>query len=246
MGLKVARRSGLERGGIIGVAEMTWARMQAKHVLEVRAHSRIAGFSSVGLKGRWGGRVAMTRARSWVVGAAGRGAGAGDRARRCYDSAMSTQRNQAAKLPPRWFVQTAWFVHRSLYAITGGRFGLRTPNGDRPGMLRLTTIGRRSGKERSVIVSYVEDGADLVLVAMNGWAAAEPGWWINLQANPEAKVTMRSGTKEIHARTASEEDRRRLWGTLASWSIERYQPTRGRETAVIILEPRPVMSGPAN
>ena len=68
---------------------------------------------------------------------------------------------------------------------TGGRFGLRTARADRWGMMRLRTVGRRSGKERTAILGYFEDGPDLVTMAMNGWADPEPAWWLNLQAQPE-------------------------------------------------------------
>ena len=52
--------------------------------------------------------------------------------------------------------------------------------------MRLTTVGRRSGKERVAILGYCEDGPNLVTIAMNGWIDAEPAWWLNLQASPEA------------------------------------------------------------
>src|SRR5262245_1180849 len=42
--------------------------------------------------------------------------------------------------------------------------------------------------ERSVILGYVEDGPNLVTMAMNGWADGEPAWWLNLQAHPDATV----------------------------------------------------------
>ena len=52
------------------------------------------------------------------------------------------------------------------------------------GTMRLTVVGRRSGEERSVILGYLEDGPDLVTLAMNGWAAPEPAWWLNLAGPP--------------------------------------------------------------
>jgi F420H(2)-dependent quinone reductase len=55
------------------------------------------------------------------------------------------------------------------------------------GTLRLTTIGR-TGRHRSVILGYIEDGPNLVTMAMNGWGEAEPAWWLNLQANLDATV----------------------------------------------------------
>jgi hypothetical protein len=30
-------------------------------------------------------------------------------------------REQALRLPPRWFIRSAWVLHRAIYAVTGGR-----------------------------------------------------------------------------------------------------------------------------
>jgi hypothetical protein len=54
------------------------------------------------------------------------------------------------------------------------------------GAMRLTTIERRTGRAHPVIVGYLEDGPNLVTMAMNGWDDAEPAWWLNLQAHPIA------------------------------------------------------------
>ncbi|MCY7288264.1 MAG: nitroreductase family deazaflavin-dependent oxidoreductase, partial [Cryobacterium sp.] len=72
-------------------------------------------------------------------------------------------------LPPRWFVRAAWVVHRAIYKVTGGRRGLWLPKPNKWGTMRLTTIGRRTGEKRSVILGYYEDGTNLVTMAMNGW-----------------------------------------------------------------------------
>jgi hypothetical protein len=86
-------------------------------------------------------------------------------------------REQAPRLPPRWFVRTAWVLHRAMYALTGGRLGLWRPDaGKRFGTLRLQTLGRRSGQPRVAILGYYEDGPNLVTLAMNGWADPEPAW----------------------------------------------------------------------
>ncbi len=83
-------------------------------------------------------------------------------------------RKPAGRVPPRWFVVTAWHVHRALVRLTGGRRGLWEPKPGGWGTLRLTTIGRRTGEPRSVIIGYLHDGPNLVAMAMNGWGAAEP------------------------------------------------------------------------
>ncbi|MGH8951172.1 MAG: nitroreductase/quinone reductase family protein [Acidimicrobiia bacterium] len=149
--------------------------------------------------------------------------------------------DRPVRLPPRWFVRAAWHTHRGLYRITGGRFGLRRPKPGQWGMMRLTTIGRRSGQERSVILGYIEDGPNLVTMAMNGWADPEPAWWLNLQANPQATVDVRQGQRRVQGRAAVGEERSRLW---ARWSeidenLDGYARLRSGETAIVILEQSP-------
>jgi hypothetical protein len=72
---------------------------------------------------------------------------------------MADEHTKRPWLPPRWFVRLAWYTHRGLYRLSGGRFGLRKEQDDKWGMMRLTTTGRRSGQERSVILAYLEDGS---------------------------------------------------------------------------------------
>jgi hypothetical protein len=75
---------------------------------------------------------------------------------------VTGQRERSAHLPPRWFIRMFWVVERAAYRVTGGWFGLRTATADRWGMMRLRTVGRRSGKERTAILGHFEDGPDLV------------------------------------------------------------------------------------
>jgi deazaflavin-dependent oxidoreductase (nitroreductase family) len=146
-----------------------------------------------------------------------------------------------APLPPRLFVRTAWAVHRAIYAMTGGRRGLRTPTPQRWGMLRLHTVGRRSGRERVAILGYLEDGPNLVTTAMNGWADPEPAWWLNLLAHADASVDLDGGRRLVRARPANADEWPRLW---ARWSLynknrDAYAARRTRPTQLVILEPRP-------
>jgi len=144
------------------------------------------------------------------------------------------------RLPPRWFVRGAWIVYRALYSLTGGRFGLRNPTPERYGILRITTIGRRSGQERKAILGYFEDGPDLVTLAMNGWAEPAPAWWLNLQAHPEAAVELAEGSRAVRARAASKDEQPRLWAMMKALGddLDGYAAMRSRETPVVILEPR--------
>ena len=101
----------------------------------------------------------------------------------------ATGRTKQAKVPPRWFERLAWRTHRGIYRVTRGRLGLWRPKPGGWGALHLTTVGRRTGQDRSVILGYLEDGPNVVTLAMNGWWPGEPLWWLNLQAHPEARRT---------------------------------------------------------
>lgn len=147
---------------------------------------------------------------------------------------------KSPKLPPRWIIRIAWRVHRAIYKVTGGRSGLRPAQPAQWGMMRVTTVGRRTGKERSVILGYFEDGPNLVTMAMNGWGEGEPAWWLNLLANPEATVVVTDGTRAVRAAAATGAERDRLW---ARWQeldegLDGYAAMRSTETAVVVLSPR--------
>ena len=146
-----------------------------------------------------------------------------------------------APLPPRWFIRIFWTIHRRIYAITRGRLGLRNPTATQWGMLRLKTIGRRSGQERHVILGYFEDGPNMVTMAMNGWGDAEPAWWLNLQAQPETTIELKEGNRAVRGRAATADERPRLWARWGEYDgpqkLESWASRRSRETAVVIFEP---------
>jgi F420H(2)-dependent quinone reductase len=146
----------------------------------------------------------------------------------------------APRMPPRWLIRTAWAMHRAIYSVSGGRLGLRKAPSGRAGMLRLRTTGRRTGEERRAILGYRDDGPNLVLVAMNGWADLDPAWWLNLQGHPDASVDLATGSRDVTARAATGDERSRLWERLAGpfGNLDRYAALRSRETAIVILEPR--------
>lgn len=152
-----------------------------------------------------------------------------------------THGREKARLPPRWFVVSFWHVHRLIVRASRSRRGLWPPGRGKWGTLRLTTTGRRSGEPRSVIIGYYEDGPNLVSMAMNGWGEAEPAWWLNLQARPEAVVELAGGLRrEVLGRAATGTDRERLWQRWRELdgNLDGYAARRPHETAVVVLEPR--------
>jgi F420H(2)-dependent quinone reductase len=153
---------------------------------------------------------------------------------------MEAKTSRPPWMPPRWFVRAAWVVHRAIYRLTPGRFGLWRPKPGKWGTLRLTTVGRRSGQQRRAILGYFEDGENLVTLAMNGWAAPEPAWWLNLQAQPDATVELADGSRPVRGRAAEGEERARLWHRWPEFGddVDGYAQLRPSETAVVVLEPR--------
>ena len=103
----------------------------------------------------------------------------------------------------------------------------------------LFGVGRRSGEERGVILGYLLDGANLVTLAMNGWADGEPGWWLNLQAHPEVSVQTADGRLMVRGRAAEGDERRRLWEHWGEFdkNMDANAALRSTETAVVVLEP---------
>jgi deazaflavin-dependent oxidoreductase (nitroreductase family) len=154
------------------------------------------------------------------------------------------------RLPPRFVVVGAWYVHRAIRRMTGGRRGLWRSAPGKWGTLVLHSVGRRSGKDREAILGYIEDGPNLVTMAMNGWADPEPAWWLNLQAQPDATVVLTGGEmRSVHARAAEGEERERLIARFAqteSSDLGAYMRRRSRETAMVVLEPREDASAPGS
>ena len=154
---------------------------------------------------------------------------------------MSELTRPAPKLPPAWFKHLFWRGHRAVHRLSGGRF-LWTPASRRGwGALRLTTVGRRSGEDRTVIIGYIEDGADLVALAMNGWDEGHPAWWLNLEAHPDATVRLSHQLpRPVRARAATGEERDRLWQRWAEIDdgLDAYAGSRSTVTPVVVFEPR--------
>jgi deazaflavin-dependent oxidoreductase (nitroreductase family) len=158
-------------------------------------------------------------------------------------TAVQSEQIGSVRPVPRLFLQTFWRLHRAMYRATAGRIGLQRPEpGAHFGMLRIHTVGRRSGKNRITMLGYYEDGANLVTLAMNGWGKAEPAWWLNLQANPAATVELPVGQRHVRARAATGAVRERLWATFQDYpgwgsDIGALAAQRPGETAIVVFEP---------
>jgi F420H(2)-dependent quinone reductase len=124
-----------------------------------------------------------------------------------------------------------------LYRMSRGR--LLGKLGRAP-VLLLTTIGRRSGQERTAPVLYRADGEGMVVIGSNAGYAREPAWSLNLKANPLCEVEVRGERRNMHARIAEGERRAELWRSMNEQygGFDDYEKRTAREIAVFVLEPR--------
>jgi deazaflavin-dependent oxidoreductase (nitroreductase family) len=65
--------------------------------------------------------------------------------------------------------------------------------------LLLTTRGRRSGRERTVVLQFFPDGDAMIVAAANDGGDAYPGWYLNLTASSDARVEVKGRTIVVRA-----------------------------------------------
>lgn len=125
-------------------------------------------------------------------------------------------------------------IHTGLLRRSKGRFGNRFRGAD---VLLLTVRGRRSGKEFTVPLLHIRDGADFVVAASNGGMSRHPQWWLNLQADPTARVDVRGEHFDVRASEVTGEGRRELWEALnaAFAGYDKYQQGLDRQIPVVRL-----------
>ena len=126
--------------------------------------------------------------------------------------------------------------HVRVYRETGGERGYHWRGTT---ILLLTTVGRRSGEERTTPLIHRTDDGTWVVVASKGGAPANPAWFENLMSDPDATIEVRDDTVPVHASVAEGEDRARLWSLMTEvWPpYDEYQTRTEREIPVVVLDP---------
>jgi deazaflavin-dependent oxidoreductase (nitroreductase family) len=126
--------------------------------------------------------------------------------------------------------------HVRAYRESGGEVGYLW-NGV-PTLL-LTTTGRRSGQPRTTPLIFAPDGDDYLVVASMGGAPEHPQWYRNLLADPRAEVQVKAEIIPVTARTASPDEKPRLWSIVRdAWpNYDVYQSRTERVIPVVVLTP---------
>lgn len=142
-------------------------------------------------------------------------------------------------MPSDLALKTMNSVHRLLVGLTRGRAGHEF--GGMP-VVELTTIGRKSGKPRTVLLtSPLRDGDGYVVVASRGGDDQHPAWFLNLRDHPDVEVAIKGGERRpMRARIVSPEDRATMWPQIAGRyrNYAGYQKRTEREIPLVVLESR--------
>jgi deazaflavin-dependent oxidoreductase (nitroreductase family) len=160
-----------------------------------------------------------------------------------YEGANAVQRvlrRFAASGPGSWmFARTLHRIDRPVYRLTRGRHTFASLVSGIP-VVMLTTIGARSGRQRSVPVLGLPTPDGLSVIASNFGQHHHPGWYYNLRADPAATVAVDGPPRRVRAVEAEGERRERIWQQglkiYPGWSQYEVRASN-RRIAIFVLEP---------
>jgi deazaflavin-dependent oxidoreductase (nitroreductase family) len=130
--------------------------------------------------------------------------------------------------------------HQALYEATNGLIGHRmigVPT------LLLRTVGRKSGLTRTSALVYAKDGSGYVVVGSNGGADTSPGWYFNVQADPDVEIQLGRRKQKATAKVVAkgDADYDRLWALVNQKNRDRYnayQKKTSRPIPLVVLTPQ--------
>ena len=132
----------------------------------------------------------------------------------------------------KWFMSINTFVIRISRGRAGSKLGTQT-------ILILHTVGRKSGQPRSAPIAYFRDGENFFIVASNWGKDTNADWYLNLQADPHAKIELGGGTLAVVAQDAAGDEYDRLWkyATEHNPPYLDYQKMTTRHIPIVIFTP---------
>jgi deazaflavin-dependent oxidoreductase (nitroreductase family) len=106
--------------------------------------------------------------------------------------------------------------------------------------LTLTVVGRKSGTPRSTPLLAVPRGEDWLVAGSNFGGPKQPVWVVNLEANPDAEITVKGRTSKVRGRRLEGEEREEAWADMvAVWpNYDLYAERTDRQIKVFELTPR--------
>jgi len=107
-------------------------------------------------------------------------------------------------------------------------------------LLLLTTIGRKSGKQRTTPLGYFEHDDGYVITASNAGSDRNPGWFLNLRDHPQVQIQIKDKEIPATAQVLAPELRNELWKKLVSLSPQygQYATSTKRVIPMVLLIPQ--------
>ncbi len=140
-------------------------------------------------------------------------------------------------VPSDFSLKTMNAIHRLVLRASGGKAGWKAASMP---VVRLTTIGRKSGEPRTVLLtSPVQEDGTIVVVASRGGDDHNPAWLHNIKANPQVRVVFAGQPEQqMTARVADEAERARLWPKVIEVGKQYagYQNKTQRQIPLVLLE----------
>ena len=143
---------------------------------------------------------------------------------------------KGARNPPSGVVGRALMsVARRFHRLTGSKMSGRP-------LLYLTTVGARSGQQRTAVVMPFPEGDDAwLIVASRGGTADHPAWFYNLAKHPDQVEIEFEGRKTaVTPRRLEGEERAAAWARITSErpNFREYEHKTDREIPVVRLTAR--------
>lgn len=128
-------------------------------------------------------------------------------------------------------------AHKAVVKLSFGKLGWKLA---RMEVVELTTVGRKSGEKRTVMLtSPMKEGDAWVVVASRYGDTKHPDWFLNLQANPSVEITVRGKRSDAVARIATDAERSELWPRAVAVykNYAGYQEKTERVIPLVFLTP---------
>ena len=151
--------------------------------------------------------------------------------------------------PFRWWGSTrlgAWMnkgvlqrLDQWLMRKTDGRRSVSSTLTGLP-VVRITAIGAKSGKARTLPLLAVPEGErQYLLIASNFGRRKNPAWYHNMRKNPQVTLSDADGERPFIAREVFGEERDRYWRQAASYypGYDQYARWTSRTIPVLVLDP---------
>jgi F420H(2)-dependent quinone reductase len=135
----------------------------------------------------------------------------------------------------RSVMRLQWRSHKLMWRLSGGRLGNRVVGMP---VLELVTIGHKSGKQRSILITYLDEPGGPIVFATNAGLDRDPAWVTNLRACDVVRVRIAGEWTDRRATEPTDEgERQRLWraAVAANPDYARYLAMLTRSVPIVQL-----------